>query len=593
MEKQLPVSVWHEWKIIEKIGEGSFGKVYKAQRTEQGKVFYSAIKIITIPSSQGELSSVRSENPDEQSVKEYFHSLVEDCIQEVSTMEYFRGNSHVVSVEDYKVVEYLDDIGWDIYIRMEYLTSFMDYCAGKELTEAEVIRLGIDLCKALEYCQKQNIIHRDIKPENIFVSRFGEFKLGDFGIARELDRNASGLSKKGTFSYMAPEMYKGESYDCRVDIYSLGIVMYRLRNRNRLPFINLGKQLITYRDKENALNRRMAGEELSPPVEAGEGLSGVILKACAYDREKRYQTAEEFRQALEQAASGHIPESAAETPKEEKISGDRKESERKESVRLSKNSTDGQTSQNGQALRSGGRAARSAGKKPDERRKRVSRGQKRPFDPLIAAIAVMGVAVCVIVGVFIWLVRENAELQRLKQSVTETMESAENKQLQSDLETIRERATEITENLNNYNWIGSEQEGKISYLKTDGSDTELMKVLVYPSLSGDGYYEEFYYWNGELFFAYIWADRSTIPELKEGEQRANLYYYDDGKLIRWIDENNICHDGETDNEEYNERGEKYWNLAEQYERELNVGNMSEAADGMQETEDAPVEEPAS
>ena len=110
MEKQLPISVWPEWKIIEKIGEGSFGKVYKAQRIVQGKTFYSAIKVITIPSSQGELSSVRSENPDEQSVKEYFHSLVEDCIQEVSTMEYFRGNSHVVSVEDYKVVEYLDDI---------------------------------------------------------------------------------------------------------------------------------------------------------------------------------------------------------------------------------------------------------------------------------------------------------------------------------------------------------------------------------------------------------------------------------------------------------------------------------------------------
>ena len=98
MEKQLPVSMWPEWEIVEKIGEGSFGKVYKARRTEQGKTFYSAIKVITIPSTQGELSSVRSETPDEKSVKEYFYSLVKDCIQEVSTMEYFRGNSHVVAV---------------------------------------------------------------------------------------------------------------------------------------------------------------------------------------------------------------------------------------------------------------------------------------------------------------------------------------------------------------------------------------------------------------------------------------------------------------------------------------------------------------
>ena len=84
MDKQLPVSVWPEWKITEKIGEGSFGKVYKACRSEQGTTFYSAIKVITIPSNPGELSSVRSESPNEQSVKEYFQGLVDECIQEVS-----------------------------------------------------------------------------------------------------------------------------------------------------------------------------------------------------------------------------------------------------------------------------------------------------------------------------------------------------------------------------------------------------------------------------------------------------------------------------------------------------------------------------
>ena len=69
MDKALPVSVWPEWEITEKIGEGSFGKVYKAQRTEKGKTFYSAIKIITIPSSQSELNSIRSETSNEQSAR--------------------------------------------------------------------------------------------------------------------------------------------------------------------------------------------------------------------------------------------------------------------------------------------------------------------------------------------------------------------------------------------------------------------------------------------------------------------------------------------------------------------------------------------
>lgn len=567
MDKQLPVSAWPEWKIVEKIGEGSFGKVYKARRTEQGKTFYSAIKVITIPSNAGELSSVRSENPDEQSVKEYFYSLVEECIQEVNTMEYFRGNSHVVSVEDYKVMEYLDDIGWDIYIRMEYLTSFLDYCAGRALTEEDVIHLGIDLCKALEYCQYQNIIHRDIKPENIFVSRFGEFKLGDFGIARELDRTMSGLSKKGTFSYMAPEMYRGEAYDARVDIYSLGIVLYKLRNHNRLPFISLKKQLITYRDKEEALNRRMAGEKLPVPAEAGEAFAEVILKACAYDRHDRYESAEEFRMALEQILYPGQPEmqeirKPAITPDFEgsgKIFPEQEEEP--EGTRVLKR-TDPKARIHGEYS--------SKNRKPTKRKKK--------FEPLFAAAVIMVIAVCIVVSVFIWLLKENAELQKLKQSVTETVQSAENKQLQETLEKIQSQATEISDNLNDYSWIGSEDEGKISYLrqKDDGS-WQVMKILIYPSLSQDGYYQEYYYWNNELFFAYIWADNNTMSDLKDGEQKIDRYYYEDGKLIRWIDDKNRCHDNETDSEEYVTRGEKYWDYADEYKTQLNLSDDSTSA----------------
>jgi len=74
MDKDVPVSVWPEWELIEKIGEGSFGKVYKAKRTERGRSFYSAIKIISIPASKGELDSVRSEMNNEQSTREYSKS---------------------------------------------------------------------------------------------------------------------------------------------------------------------------------------------------------------------------------------------------------------------------------------------------------------------------------------------------------------------------------------------------------------------------------------------------------------------------------------------------------------------------------------
>ena len=576
MDKQLPVSVWPEWKITEKIGEGSFGKVYKACRSEQGTTFYSAIKVITIPSNPGELSSVRSESPNEQSVKEYFQGLVDECIQEVSTMEYFRGNSHVVSVEDYKVVEYLDDIGWDIYIRMEYLTSFMEYCAGRALSEDDVIRLGIDLCKALEYCQCQNIIHRDIKPENIFVSR-----LGDFGIARELERTMSGLSKKGTYSYMAPEMYKGEAYDSRVDIYSLGIVLYKLRNHNRLPFISLEKQLITYRDKENALNKRMAGEKLPRPAEAGDAFAEVILKACAFDREERYANAEEFREALERVKTASSSAKTVHVRKTEEL----EHAPGKINPQKVQYKSQQRTPQKDrkQVIQQSQMKAETEGtvivRKNNQERplsaKKAKKRAKKKFEPLVAAVIIMFAAVCVIVGVFIWLLRENAELQRLKQSVTETVQTAESKQLQETLEKIQTQATEISDNLNDYSWIGSEEDGKISYLKQlDDGSWQVRKILIYPSLSKDNQYEEYYYWKNELFFAYIWSDSSTSGDIKEGQQKIDRYYYDDGKLVRWIDENNRCHDNETNNDEYVSRGEKYLNRAEEYKNELNLSSDS-------------------
>lgn len=560
MDRELPVSVWEEWKITEKIGEGSFGKVYKAQRTEKGKTFYSAIKVITIPSSQSELNSIRSETSDDQSAREYFHNVMEECIQEVSTMEYFRGNSHVVSVEDYKVVEYLDAIGWDIFIRMEYLTSFLDYCAEKQITEEEVLRLGIDMCKAMECCQQLNIIHRDIKPENIFVSRFGEFKLGDFGIARELEKTMGGMSKKGTYSYMAPEMYRGEQYDQRADIYSLGIVLYKLMNRNRLPFLNLEKQLITYRDKENALTRRMSGEALPKPAEAGNYLAQVILKACAYRPEDRFQNAKEFRKALEDikyrkpsfvqmteiqpmvqekenVTVEKIPEKETGSPMEllrKAEEEDRKaEERRKEEIRQSS-------------------AALRRERKKSEKKTRV----------LLTVVIVMFVGVLILGTVFIRLIldsRQNENVEEHDFSYMLPDEDSEDSQSEFDeaMQKISAQATEISNNLETetFSEIGSVEDGKIVYLDEEG---RVMKVLVYPSLSDEGMYEEYYYWdNGsneqELFFAYIWSS----------EEDAQLYYYVDGQLIRWIDENKRCHDNETDNSEYVERGERYWNNAQE------------------------------
>lgn len=103
-------------------------------------------------------------------------------------MDEIKGFTNIVSYEDHMVIEHPDEIAWDILIRMELLTSLPDYCTTHTMSEKQVIQLGMDICNALEICEEKKIIHRDIKPDNIFVNDRGDFKLGDFGIARTVEK---------------------------------------------------------------------------------------------------------------------------------------------------------------------------------------------------------------------------------------------------------------------------------------------------------------------------------------------------------------------------------------------------------------------
>ena len=573
MDKDVPVSVWPEWELIEKIGEGSFGKVYKAKRTERGRSFYSAIKIISIPASKGELDSVRAEMNNEQSTREYFRNLVEDCIQEIYTMEHFCGNSHVVSFEDFKVVEYLDEIGWDISIRMEYLTSFMDYCTGKELTEKEVIKLGCDLAMALIYCRKLNIIHRDVKPENIFVSRFGDFKLGDFGIAREQAHTMSNMSKKGTYSYMAPEIYKGEKYDSSIDIYSLGIVLYKLMNQNRLPFLSLDKQLITYRDKETALARRMAGEKMPAPVNASAAFSHIILKACAYEPGKRYRKPEDMLRDLEKLRLAPVNAekeweksqweltNSAELERDQRRYAPQEPEDRMERTHVAEDPQIEKAVREEEAqLRKPAKNAvknyekQSVNVSSTKQKKQQRSGwdQERQISPWTVSLIVVALAACIIIGVYMKLIHDENRKAQNTENVMEVLEANDNSTAQIDefstsIQTIKEQANTIVSELPDCEEVGKEGD-RLRYYDSNG---KLVKALIYPETSEDGVYEEYYYWDERLFFAYVWTGN-----------KKELYYYDKrGKLIRWIDTDGTVHDKENDSTEYTKRGEKYWKNA--------------------------------
>ena len=300
--------VFGKWYITKQLGAGSYGKVFEIQRTDalDGTVYRGALKAITIPSSPEELQSVLDEDGlDRQGASSYFRETVVALNREIALMNKVKGHSNIVSYEDHDVIEHTDGIGWDILIRMELLTPISQYFKQFDtIPRQAVLRLGIDLCRALEVCEKYSIIHRDIKPANIFISDTGDFKLGDFGVARTASASTGASTFAGTVNYMAPEVFRREKYTASVDTYSLGLVMYQLLNANRMPFYPPYPQPLTALAKERAHDRRLAGEPLPDPVNASGPLADILRKACAPVPADRFASPTEMRLALEAVLRG-------------------------------------------------------------------------------------------------------------------------------------------------------------------------------------------------------------------------------------------------------------------------------------------------
>ena len=300
--------VFGKWYITKQLGAGSYGKVFEIQRTDalDGTVYRGALKAITIPSSPEELQSVLDEDGlDRQGASSYFRETVVALNREIALMNKVKGHSNIVSYEDHDVIEHTDGIGWDILIRMELLTPISQYFKQFDtIPRQAVLRLGIDLCRALEVCEKYSIIHRDIKPANIFISDTGDFKLGDFGVARTASASTGASTFAGTVNYMAPEVFRREKYTASVDTYSLGLVMYQLLNANRMPFYPPYPQPLTALAKERAHDRRLAGEPLPDPVNASGPLADILRKACAPAPADRFASPTEMRLALEAVLRG-------------------------------------------------------------------------------------------------------------------------------------------------------------------------------------------------------------------------------------------------------------------------------------------------
>lgn len=212
-----------------------------------------------------------------------------------------KGVQHIVRYYENDILVTDSPRRYDVFILMEYLTPLEDFIQSEDFLVRDVVRLGLDVLYGLQSCHDYGVIHRDIKDDNIFVSDKGEYKIGDFGVSKILKDSSKAESLKGTPNFLAPEVYLGkESYTKSVDLYSVGIVLYRLLNYSRNPFLPRFPEQYFAQDEDIAFEERMSGKTPDLPALGGEKIGRVIVKAISNSSE-RFYTADEFINALELA----------------------------------------------------------------------------------------------------------------------------------------------------------------------------------------------------------------------------------------------------------------------------------------------------
>jgi serine/threonine-protein kinase len=278
------------YRIVEKIGAGGMGEVYRARDQHLGRDV--ALKVLPAGTLSDEHARKRFRK-EAQALSKLNHP-------NIATVHDFDTQNGV----DFLVMELVEGV------------TLSDKLAGGPLPEKEISRLGGQVAEALEEAHEQGVVHRDLKPGNVMVTAKGQVKVLDFGLAK-LVRPVTGTATTesftetqgvaGTLPYMAPEQLQGEAVDARTDIYALGTVLYEMAAAQR-PFpAKQATQLIAAILKD------------APPapsaVHSGVGaeLERIILKCLVKEPENRYQSAKELAVDLRRLGAPEAPRVVAES----------------------------------------------------------------------------------------------------------------------------------------------------------------------------------------------------------------------------------------------------------------------------------------
>ncbi|WP_069886648.1 Stk1 family PASTA domain-containing Ser/Thr kinase [Streptomyces luteocolor] len=269
------------YELGQVLGRGGMAEVYLAHDTRLGRTV--AVKTLRVDLARDPSFQARFRR-EAQSAASLNHPAI--------VAVYDTGEDYVDGVSiPYIVMEYVDGS-----TLRELLHS------GRKLLPERAMEMTIGILQALEYSHRNGIVHRDIKPANVMLTRNGQVKVMDFGIARAMGESGMTMTQTaaviGTAQYLSPEQAKGEQVDARSDLYSTGCLLYELLTV-RPPFVGDSPVAVAYQHvREEPQAPSVFDGEITPEMDA------IVLKALTKDPDYRYQSADEMRADIEACLDG-------------------------------------------------------------------------------------------------------------------------------------------------------------------------------------------------------------------------------------------------------------------------------------------------
>ena len=305
--------VFGDWYTEKQLGSGTDGKAYTITRTLQdGTTERAVLKTIRVGDYRNEKKSFNKLGDNLQPAGEdtLREKIIANITENIDIIRKTDNGKHFVRYEAWEKRKTSDGKGTLILIRLEEMRSLTDVLDNFSLTRDETLRLGISICRALVRCRDFGYIYPNLKPENILFDRKGLCKLGDFGSFSCLEPSKTSIAYKRTQYYMAPEYIRTGKINCTADTYALGLVLYSLINRGRLPFTEPYPQELTVASFDRSKQNRLDGVAFPAPAIYDESLCMIIGKACAFLPENRYLSPKQMLADLEAALAnrplGHM-----------------------------------------------------------------------------------------------------------------------------------------------------------------------------------------------------------------------------------------------------------------------------------------------